>query len=613
MFFVYDECGIFYRNIIMNIQRPAWLTTRKLVIGVIVILVVGYIWYARTRPPAITYETSAVEQRTLAQTVEVTGEMKPADRISLSFQASGRLAKINVKTGDVVAPGKILAELTSTDQQFAVRNAGSALNIAQANLSSRLAGETAQSIRVAETAVEQAQANYDKAVADLLSTKSSTSLAVSTAENNLANQDAIVNKVVQDSLDSARTKLLTSLEPMSSSLTDGDAIIGQDASVYLGVLGFLDSGSVAKAKSSYGTAKNEYDTAYRLVHALSRTSTQTEVLTAANQAHTAIGAVQLYVADVQHVLAMSLTSTSLTATDLATKKGTMDGDYSSISTQFTTVLSALQLVQNSQLDKTKTIQALNDALVSAKTTAEINVRASETMISIQKASLDASKAALDLKKSPPRAVDVASLRAGVEQASIAYQKAQSDLKDYELIATATGTISDIAPSIGEQISMNAPVMSMVSEGRFDVEAKVPESDISKITVGQTAKITLDAYGDETTFVGTVSEKDPAETKVQDAVYYKIHVMIDPAGKDVKPGMTANVTVQTGSVDQAIVIPVRAIRTAVDGTKTVRVLINAKPQDRTVMIGLRGDEGRVQVLSGVAVGESVIVGETAVAK
>ena len=100
-----------------------------------------------------------------------------------------------------------------------------------------------------------------------------------------------------------------------------------------------------------------------------------------------------------------------------------------------------------------------------------------------------------------------------------------------------------------------------------------------------------------------------ETKVQDAVYYKTRVQIEPAGRDVKPGMTANVTVMTRESKGVLVIPIRAVRTK-EGTdrKIVRVLEGATPREATVELGLRGDEGRVEVTKGLNEGQTVILSE-----
>jgi RND family efflux transporter MFP subunit len=607
---------------------PKFLT-KKRIIWTIILLVVGFGIFklASGGEPKTTYETAPVERRDLLQTVEVTGELKPAARIDLAFKSSGIIETINVKTGATVKKGDVLAKLDADDVTFASRSAQAALAIAQASLRARLAGETDQSIRVAEAQVASSRASYDKAVADLASTKLTTSdavsvaeLSVQTAQNNLANQDATVSQTVQNAYDSARTSLLTAIGPLQTALTDGDQVTGVDNTAanqsYLNVLGFLDFGSLERAKNSYLVAKAAKTDADTKVKALTSASSKEDIQAAGAALTDAITKVQTYLTDVQKVLAASLTSTYLTPATLASLKSTIDADRVSVSAQNSTVLAAMQTIKNAELARTQTIEQLQDAyetavtnLATAKTNSVTQVRAAETAISIQKASLDSAIASLDLKKAPPRDVDLAGLRAQVAQAQVNADKAINDLKNVQIIAPVDGIVSEVIPDVGELLQAGVTAIKLVGTERYDVEALVPEADIAKIEVGQTATMTLDAYGDDVEFTGTVTAEDPDQTKVQDAVYYKIRVQIDPGERDVKPGMTANVIVLTEKREKTLVIPLRAIRTKEDETKIVRVMKNETPEERVVTLGLRGDEGRVEILTGLSEGELVVTSET----
>jgi RND family efflux transporter MFP subunit len=607
---------------------PKFLT-KKRIIWTVILLVVGYgvFTLASGGKQKTTYETAAAERTSLKQTVEVTGELKPAARIDLAFKSSGIIQTINVKIGDTVKQGDVLAELKADDIVFASRSADASLALAEANLRARLAGETEQSIRVAEASVESAQAAYDKAVTDLSSTKLTTAnavrvseLAVQTAQNNLANQDATVSQTVQNAYDSARTSLLTAIGPLQTALTDGDEVTGVDNTAanqtYLNVLGFLDQGALERAKNSYLVAKAAKNTAEASVKTLSATSTKEQIQSVGGTLSDAITKVQAYLTDVQKVLAASLTSQYLTAATLASLKTTIDADRVSVSTQNSTVLTALQTIKNSELTRTQTIEQLQDAydtavtnLTTAQTNAETQVRGAEATVSIQKAALDSARATLDLKKAPPREVDLAGLRAQVAQAAANADKATNDVQNIQIIAPVDGTVSDVIPDLGELIQAGITSIKLVGTERFDIEALVPEADIANVEVGQPATITLDAYGDDVTFHGTVTAEDPDQTKVQDAVYYKIRVQIEPEGRDIKPGMTANVVVETDKRDNTIVIPLRAVRTKDDGQKIVRIMKGDTPEERVVTLGLRGDEGRVEILAGLTEGELVVTGET----
>jgi multidrug efflux pump subunit AcrA (membrane-fusion protein) len=70
-------------------------------------------------------------------------------------------------------------------------------------------------------------------------------------------------------------------------------------------------------------------------------------------------------------------------------------------------------------------------------------------------------------------------------------------------------------------------------------------------------------------------------------------------------MTANTTITTDQREKVIKIPSRAIVEKDNGTKVVRILKDNKLQEVPATIGLRGDEGLVEVLGGVQLGEQVV--------
>ncbi len=602
---------------------------RKTTYAILILLVAGGWWFfAQSRNKGPHYETAVVTRGTLRQTVQVTGELKPATRTELAFKNPGTIAAINVKIGDTVKTGDILATLKANDVQFAAKNARAMLAVAQANLNAKKAGDTPQIIRVAETQVEQAEAQYKKAVSDVDSNKKTTQdavtaaqIALQTAKNDLDNQNAIVAQDIQNSIDAARLQLLAALGPLNSGLSDGDQISGVDNTaanqLYLNVLGFLDMGSLDRSKASYLRAKTAKLDAETFTQNLTPSSTKDDVQSAAEKIQSAITAVQSYLSDVQKVLISSLTDSMFTKTTLSADKAMINGDRTTVSAQNTAVLSVLQTIKNTELMKIQTIQRLKNAYKAAQTAyqtattnADVQVRAAETNVAIQKAALDSAQAMLDLKKSGPRAVDLAPLHATVEQAQVAYNRSLNDLKNVQIIAPVDGIISDVIPDIGERISPNVPEINMVGTQSYDIQAQVPEADITKVLVGQTASTTLDAYGDGVQFGGKVTSKDPAETRIQDAIYYNVHVQLNSDGHEVKPGMTANVTVNTGEADHALIIPLRAVRTdAQTGIKTVRILVNGIAKTKKVKLGLRGDEGLIQVLHGLSEGDQVIVGQT----
>lgn len=608
----------------MNISA---LWRSKWVWASVAIVVVGGGLYARSKQvnQGPFYETAPVERGTVKQTVEVTGQMKPQARIDLSFKATGKLQALQVKVGDEVEAGKLLAELEKKDLEFAVGRAQASLASARANLSARLAGETRESIQIAEAAVEQAEAAHEKALSDLEATKRTVedeyrvaTIAVDTARKNLQNSTTSLDQDVRNAYESARSKLRASIGDMQTALTEGDAIIGVDNSAandtYESTLGINDRVALDRAKLQYPAAKAAYQSTAQLVNGLSAASTEGEIKNAAEATRSALSLVQGYLDQVQRVLAGTIPNPNLSESQLVTKRSTIDTDRAAVSTQLTTITSALQAIRSAELTRTTTKAQLENALDTAQAnlqTAETNrvtrVKAAESTVSIQLASLKSAQASLALKKAPPRAVDIASLRALVLDAETAYAQAVERLNDARITAPVAGTVADILPSLGEQLGAGQVVVQLVAAEGYTVEALIPEADIAKVKVGQSATMTLDAFGDDVVFQGMVVAENPDETKVQDAIYYKTSLQLMAEGRDVKPGMTANVTILTGEAKEALIIPTRAVRER-EGKRYVRVLKQGQTEEREVRLGLRGDEGRMEILSGVEVGEEVVVGE-----
>jgi multidrug efflux pump subunit AcrA (membrane-fusion protein) len=74
--------------------------------------------------------------------------------------------------------------------------------------------------------------------------------------------------------------------------------------------------------------------------------------------------------------------------------------------------------------------------------------------------------------------------------------------------------------------------------------------------------------------------------------------------DVKPGMTANVWIQTGAAANVLVIPASALSNR-STQSSVQVLENGTPRTRTVTTGLRGQDGMVEIIAGLSEGELVV--------
>ncbi len=612
-------------------KLPSFLKKKRTYV-ILVLLISVLAWFLTRGPadPAALYETALVERGSLERTVEVTGEMSPAQRIALSFESGGSLGAVFVAVGQEVKASDVLAELAENDLTFAARRAEASLQMARANVDLKTAGETIQAIRASEADVERARASERKARVDAEVARvnggndvKNAEITLATAKLTRSHQDALAAQDVADAEADLRSALLSALGPLQSSLTDGDKIIGVDDTStnadYKNLIGIGDSGAVTRAQTSYQAAKAAKRTAEDQARALSMNSTPSAMDQAMGTTFTALDKAQAFLSDVQKVLAATITSASLSSSELEALKSQIDSDRSTVSTQKAAVENAQQAVVQARMTRDAGIvsrandeQSAEIKLQIAKTTADARMKTADADLVIAHAALVSAQATLELRKAGPRDVDVAPLRAAVAEAEASAEAARRDLAKTRIVAPVDGVVAEIIPKPGEQIGSGVPAVRLVGAGAFDIEILLPEADVAKVTPGQPATVTLDAYGDGVKFEGTVVSEEPDQTLVQDAVYYKARIQVaQREGLEFKPGMTANVTIGTAKAENALIVPSRAVRTdAQTGIQTIRILQNGAPVDRTIKTGLRGDEGRMEVTEGVQEGETVIVAERA---
>lgn len=191
------------------------------------------------------------------------------------------------------------------------------------------------------------------------------------------------------------------------------------------------------------------------------------------------------------------------------------------------------------------------------------------------------------------------------EANIANYRAQ--IEKTIIRAPIIGTVTKQEARAGEIASPGSVVVALISEGRFEIESFVPEADIANVKKGNTATFTLDAYGDEETFSAEVYGIDPAETVIEGVPTYKVILQFTNNDGRVRSGMTANIDIVTARKEDVLSVPSRAVHSREDGTKFVEIIFSdGVSEEKTVTTGIRGSDGRVEIVSGLNGGETVFV-------
>lgn len=202
-------------------------------------------------------------------------------------------------------------------------------------------------------------------------------------------------------------------------------------------------------------------------------------------------------------------------------------------------------------------------------------------------------------------LDVDSARLDVEQATSALAAAEARLDDSYLRAPLGAVVTDIGPEMGEMVTANTAVISLISADPLILEANVPEADVAKIKVGDPIRVTLDAYGDDIIFEARVVSLDPAAVITDGVATYRLVAHFLKVDERIKSGLTAELIIATARRDNALAVPERAVANR-DGAKMVRVVRQGASVEVAVETGLRGSDGRIEITSGLAVGDEVII-------
>lgn len=153
-------------------------------------------------------------------------------------------------------------------------------------------------------------------------------------------------------------------------------------------------------------------------------------------------------------------------------------------------------------------------------------------------------------------------RATLDQRQASLESAQVDLERATIRSPIDGVVIDRQVDVGQTVaaSLNAPVLFIIARdlSRIQIEARVDESDIGQIAVGQLVTFEVDAFR-EREFSGEVRQVRLAAIAEQNVVTYTVVIEADNPGQRLLPGMTANVNIITGDVEGALTVPATALR------------------------------------------------------
>ena len=153
--------------------------------------------------------------------------------------------------------------------------------------------------------------------------------------------------------------------------------------------------------------------------------------------------------------------------------------------------------------------------------------------------------------------------------------------------------------------MAQSAINLLSTDPFEIKVAVYEQDIVNVKVGNDVKIDLVAFP-KNAFLGKVLSIDPAETIIDNVVYYEITIDFPDQPEGIRSGMTADITIETNKKDNVLMVPKNVVQN-LGGKDLVQVVKNGKIENREIITGLEGNE-YYEVLSGLSDGDTIITGK-----
>jgi len=524
----------------------------RIVIVIVVVLlgVAGYWIRGRLGRSAAapTVQTVKVERGAVRKTVTADGTIRPLSKVEVKSYAGGRVDVLAVEVGDKVKAGDLIAKIDPTDSQTAYDQSVADLTVAQARLA-QARDQSAVQPELSRASIAQAEISYNSAVKDLERLQNVTqpqarvqaqaSLDKATSSLDSAQKD--LERLQQVTQPEERVQTATSLDKAKADLNVAEKEL--ERSRGLRQEGLIPQSELETVESRYEAAKAAFTVAQQKSDTLA--TSQAAALRSAQ------ARVEQAEADLKSAQERWRTLDEDQAAELAVAQG-------------------------------RKAQA--------------------------KASLDSARAQAIQQK--VRQADVASAKASVDRAEAELRNTKTMLGYTTVTAPRDGVIlqklveqGTITSSAGRTSVTGGTTLVLLGDiSRMFVDVQVDESDVADLAPGQKAKVTVDAFPDDS-FAGMITRVDPQAVTQQNIATVLVTVEITQLDPRLLPGMTATCEFTVKEVENTLYLPSRAVKRSGDG-----YVVTLKEGEQTVQtpveVGLVGDEN-TEILEGVREGTEVV--------
>jgi multidrug resistance efflux pump len=186
-------------------------------------------------------------------------------------------------------------------------------------------------------------------------------------------------------------------------------------------------------------------------------------------------------------------------------------------------------------------------------------------------------------KAGPQATKAAA--AALEQAQAGVSAVQVQINNATITAPIAGVVSEKAVEVGQIAGGQSGYVTVIDYSSLDAEINIPDKMLSKIQVGLSVPVTLNASADEK-IVGVIESISPNTSSKNN--FYVVKVKIDNSKEDIKAGMFAKISLPAEKKDNILMVPNETIKME-NGVNYLYTVDNGEVKKISVETGISNEK------------------------
>ncbi len=228
---------------------------------------------------------------------------------------------------------------------------------------------------------------------------------------------------------------------------------------------------------------------------------------------------------------------------------------------------------------------------------ELDAQTYRAAYAVAQAQVEDARREVERLQNGPTPEDVAAAQARVAAA-------QATLSQAALTAPFDGIVTAAEPQSGDMVKAGQTAFRVDDLSRLLVDLEISEVDINSVAEGQAVRLSFDAVQNKE-YNGVVVSVNQAGNAASGAVNFTVTVELTDPDALIRPGMTAAVTITVREVQDALLVPNRAVR-VLEGVRVVYVLENGNLLPREIRLGATSDAYSEVVGGELQEGEQIVL-------